>query len=206
MVFSIRQYTRIAMSCANHSWRVLVFPAGTENGLEIWKSLITCKEVELFAATIKGINHTEYVYEKCNYVRSVSDVGWIQDIKNIVTKNKIDFIYPANSIIIDALLSCREQLGCRVALPETSIVMLTRSKIETIRALQDKIPVPITYTRKEDITQLPVFVKPNRGYGSQEAYIIDSFLLWNMFIEEKSFEKYVVQEYLPGREYTVDCF
>ncbi len=31
-------------------WRVLVFPGGTEIGLEVGRALASCKEVELFSA------------------------------------------------------------------------------------------------------------------------------------------------------------
>ena len=44
-------------------WGILVFPGGTENGLEIYKSLVNYKEVRLFSVSSGVKNYAEYVYK-----------------------------------------------------------------------------------------------------------------------------------------------
>lgn len=187
-------------------WRVLVFPAGTENGLEIWKALKDCKEVQLFAATQKGVNHSEFVYERCSYVRSVSDVMWFDDLKRVINELNIDYVYPANSLVIDALVERRDEIPCEVALPDSSLVRITRSKNETLRRLSADIPVPRLYDlSKNEGIDFPIFVKPDGGYGSIDAFCLKSQEAVDLFVREHRTEKYIFQEYLPGKEYSVDC-
>lgn len=187
-------------------WRVLVFPAGMENGLEIWKSLKDCKEIDLYAATSRVVNHTEYVYKKCHYIKPVNEDGWLEDLNQVVKDNEIDFIYPANSAVIDALIREREHLCCKVALPDSDIVRLTRSKRNTIKALKDKVPVPRLFEDIDKIKDYPVFVKPDSGYGSQNTSLVSSREELDLFFKDKKIGDYVIQEYLPGKEYSVDCF
>lgn len=43
---------------------VLVFPGGTEIGLEIWRSLKDCKEIRLYSAGSEVSNHAPYVFAR----------------------------------------------------------------------------------------------------------------------------------------------
>jgi carbamoyl-phosphate synthase large subunit len=181
---------------------VLVFPAGMENGLEIIKSLRGCKEIRLFGGSSADINHSFYTFKKTNILGDVRGIGWIDDLNEVIKKNKIDIIYPANSIVIDHLSSNRNKISAKVLLPSEEIINLTRSKRATLNALKDSIPIPKVFSAIEEIQHLPVFAKPDRGYGSQGASVITSF----EEIKKINFKTHIVQENLPGREYTIDCF
>jgi len=66
------------------------------------------------------------------------------------------------------------------------------------------VPVPLTYSGADDIREFPVFVKPDRGQGSQDVHLVrDRDDLMRLMRDS---DKYIVLEYLPGEEYTVDCF
>lgn len=181
---------------------ILIFPGGIENGIEIFKSLRHCKEVNLFSVSSNVPNQAFYLYKNNNIARDVRDEKWIDDINEIVKKNKIDLIYPANSIIIDYLSANREKINCDILLPEKSVLELTRSKRRTIDCLKDVIATPVTYNNIDEIFSYPVFIKPDQGYGAQGAMIINS----RQELENIDFTKFAVQELLPGKEYTVDCF
>ena len=43
-------------------WNVLVFPGGMENGIEIYNSLKSCKEITLFSASSSIPNQAFYIY------------------------------------------------------------------------------------------------------------------------------------------------
>jgi hypothetical protein len=60
-------------------WRVLVFPGGTEIGLEINKSLRDCKEVELFSAGDDVSNHAPFVFRHHHFVPSIREAGGWSD-------------------------------------------------------------------------------------------------------------------------------
>jgi carbamoyl-phosphate synthase large subunit len=183
-------------------WRVLVFPGGMENGLEIRESLQYAKEVELVSASSDMGNHAPYAFRAHRVVRDVRTSGWLDDLNTVVRELGVDWIYPANSFVIDALDAVRDELACRVVLPSREVLAVTRSKRRTIACLREVLPVPAVYATVEEIPNFPVFAKPDRGYGAQGARVLDDVTQ----ARSVNFTTDVVQELLPGREYTVDCF
>lgn len=183
-------------------WNVLVFPSGIENGLEILESLRYCKEINLFAASSSGFNHSQFAYKNVHTIADISSEQWIDDLNAVIAKEKIDIVYVANSKVIDAVSVNRSLINTSVLLPAHNIIELTRSKKQTLKVLNDFLPTPHVYETKQSILNYPVFAKPDKGYGSQGAELISSEKVW----PEVNFSDYIVQEYLPGKEYTVDCF
>lgn len=183
-------------------WNVLIFPGGMENGIEIYNSLKFCKEVTLFSASSPVPNQAFYLYKDNNIVRDVREDGWISDLNNVIKKHNIDIVYPANSFVIDALYAQKSKICAPVLLPGDDILKITRSKKNTLELLKDTLPLPQVYKTPEDIRQFPVFIKPDNGYGAQGARKID----FRQELQTIDFDKFIVQELLPGREYTVDCF
>lgn len=181
---------------------VLVFPGGMENGIEIYNSLKFCKEIRLFSASSSAPNQAFYLYKKNNIVRDIHDENWISDLNKTIEQNKIDLIYPANSLIIDHLSQNADKIKTEILLPKYDVLELTRSKKRTINILQDLIATPKTYQNISEIKKYPIFVKPDRGYGSQGVYIANSA----QEIANLDFNSFAVQEFLSGKEYTIDCF
>lgn len=182
---------------------ILIFPGGTENALEIFRSLRFLKEVKIFSATSDVINHAPYVYNFNHVIREVGKSGWIDDLNRVIEENFIDLIFPANSFVIDYLNRHRSEIKTKILLPNESVINITRSKKLTTAALNNVIPVAISYNSIETIDEFPVFIKPDNGYGSQNTHLIR---------DRESFEKiqnikdFIIQEYLGGDEYTIDCF
>lgn len=182
-------------------WNVLVFPGGMENGIEIYNSLKFCKEVTLFSASSPVPNQAFYLYKNNNIVRDVRKEGWIDDLNKIIKKHHIDIIYPANSFVIDALYSKKSEIDAPILLPSDEVIKITRSKKNTLDLLKNIIPLPQVYKNQKEINKFPVFIKPDNGYGAQGAQRIDT----PQELTLVDFNKFIVQELLPGREYTVDC-
>jgi hypothetical protein len=190
-----------------NKWNVLIFPSGTENGLEILKSLRYCKEVNLYSGTSKSINHSEFVYNEVNYISDIRNSEWINELNKVIEESKIDCVYPANSFVIDALLSNRKLINCEIILPDEEVVRLTRSKRATINVLKSAIDTPYLFSREEIKEEIfPIFMKPDKGYGSQGAEVVKSLEHFNRKMKDDKEQSYILQEYLPGKEYSVDCF
>ena len=183
-------------------WNVLVFPGGMENGIEIYNSLKYCKEVTLFSASAPIPNQAFYLYQHNNLCSDVRNDNWIPELNNIIKENKIDIIFPANSLVIDALALHKKEINCDILLPDDNILSITRSKKNTIDELLGVIPTPILYPNIDSVDEYPVFIKPDSGYGANGASIINS----HDELLTVDFSSYVVQEFLPGKEYTIDCF
>lgn len=186
------------------SWNVLVYPGGTENGLEINKSLRYTKEVRLFSASNGVKNHAELVFERHFILPDISDDASLSALNEVIKFNKIDFIFPANSLVIDFLLKNRGDILCRLVLPDDDIVRLTRSKHSTYDFFKHILNVPRTYSRIDDIVRYPVFLKPDSMYGSQGAHKIETEV--QLQILKPDFRTNVISDYLAGDEFTIECF
>jgi hypothetical protein len=93
---------------------VLVFPAGTEIGLEIYAALYSCKEVKLFAAGQAVSNHAELLYEKYYSISSIYSDKWLEELICIVEELNIDYIFPAYDDVIIALSKNREKIPATI--------------------------------------------------------------------------------------------
>lgn len=186
-------------------WNVLVFPGGTENGLEINKSLRYAKEVKLYSASNGVKNHAEYVYENHFVIPDIGDKKCLKVLNKTIIKQEIDFIFPANSLVIDFLVKNRNKIPCKVVLPSDNVVKTTRSKNQTYELFKDLLKVPTLYKIDEiSKNDFPIFIKPDHMYGSQGVKKIETI---NEFRNiDIDLSNYVISEFLPGNEYTVECF
>lgn len=176
---------------------VLVFPCGSEIGLEIHNCLYQQKDINLFGASSVDDNG-RFVYEKYLEVPFIDDAEFLSSMRKIVKDYHIDYIMPAMDVAITALKRNEHDLGCVVlASPKETIDIISR-KSTTYDHFRSLIRVP-KYS-----TGLPAFSKPDIGSSSRGTMMIDS----NVALKY-SMEKYPTNihlEYLPGEEFTVDCF
>jgi len=185
-----------------HKKNILIFPGGTENGIEIFHSLKNVKFINLFSASSPAINHASYIYKHNNIICDISQKKWVGDLNDLILKNKIDLIYPSNSLIIDALVQEKKNIKAEILLSNDRAIKITRSKKKTIEMLRGVIPTPKLFNNKDEITTYPVFCKPDNGYGGKDAKIINC----ENELSGIDFNTNIVQEYLPWKEYTIDCF
>lgn len=181
--------------------RILVFPCGSEIGLELHRSIKHSKHFELIG--LSSVNdHGRFVYE--NYISgigNIDDENFLVDLKYILNKNKIDFIYPTMDRVITFLKENENFLGKKIIGPNLETAKICNSKKKTYQTLSYIIRVPKMYNDEEKL-DFPLFSKPDIGYGSRGVRKINlaSELL------DFDFKKNILCEYLPGKEFTVDCF
>lgn len=189
-------------------FNVLVFPGGTEIGLEINRALRDCKEITLFSAGIPDSNHAPLVFLHHFDLPSIHQVGWLDALRRIVTQHKIDFIFPAHDDIIVALVSREQEIGAKVVTSPLETCLITRSKLRSYQFFASILPTPHVYKHIEDIDTFPVFTKPDIGQGSQGALKVETREQLESLLDEsiRTGREIVIMEYLPGAEYTIDCF
>lgn len=183
---------------------ILVFPCGSEIALEVYRSVKNSAHFNLIGASSVD-DHGKFVYE--NYIGGVpfiTEVNFIDHIKQIIIENRIDAVYPAMDAVIEILKANEEFLGCKVITScyETTQICLSKSK--TYEKLNGKVKTPRVYCRAEEIQNYPVFVKPDIGYGSRGAKKIINKEDLKVYLSEYSSS--IICEYIAGSEYTVDCF
>ena len=184
--------------------KVLVFPAGTEIAFEINEALRYSKFVKLYGATSVPC-HAEFVFETCvEGLPFVDDPGLTDALNSVIDEYGIDYIYPAHDSALLTLTREQERLHAAVVTSPLETVEICRSKNRTYSFLEGAAYLPKFYGSADEVPGYPVFIKPSVGQGSQGARKISD----RAHLEEALSEglEYSICEYLPGDEYTVDCF
>lgn len=182
--------------------KVLVFPCGSEVGLEINKSLKDISFITLYGGSSVA-DHGEWEYE--NYIGTIpyiTDDHFVEKLNEIIDRYHIDYIFPAFDAAVLKLSECRDDLHAEVLTSSKEAVQTCRSKEKTYEKLAGAYFLPKVYLSPDEVQEYPVLMKPAVGQGVK--LIPDEETL--KFELEHRAEKQVVCEYLPGMEYTVDCF
>ncbi len=187
---------------------VLVFPCGSEIGLELYKSLEYSTHFELIGGSSVD-DHGRFMYK--NYIGGLPNIDskdFTENINKIVKENNIDFIFPAHDSVVLKLAEEKDKgrIQCEVITSPVATCKIARSKSKTYHALKDVVAVPHLYNSIHDITDrdFPIFIKPDIGQGSKGAYKVESIEDLKFYVKKDP--SVILCEYLPGKEYTVDCF
>jgi hypothetical protein len=184
--------------------RVLVFPAGTEVGLEIFHSLEYCKEISLFGAGQDVSNPARFVFPAYHPLPAISEPGWLDALIALCQSLRIDYVFPAYDDVIVALSREAEKLPARLISSPARACEITRSKSETYLLFDGIVRVPRLYASADEVDSYPVFVKPDRGQGSFGIARADN--KEELVAALQAILDPIICEYLPGEEYTIDCF
>jgi carbamoyl-phosphate synthase large subunit len=185
-------------------WRVLVFPAGTEIALEVRQALAGCKDVALFGAGAAVSSHGPFAFCSYDTVPFVTDPEWADAVRAVVERRRITHVFPAHDDAVVALAEHESHIGAKVVGSDVSTCRVARSKRATMTRLAGIVPTPTVFPNAADVETFPVFVKPDRGQGSEGAAVAHDRAELDVLLEQDPTR--VIFEHLPGTEYTVDCF
>lgn len=184
---------------------VLVFPCGSEIGLEIHNALKYDKHINLYGLSSMSC-HGRMVYK--NYLEGISFITaetFLDELNKIIDEFSIDVLIPAYDDVILYLSERREQVHCKIATSGKETCDLCRSKLRTYDLFKDESFTPKVYNVDEISPEvLPLFAKPDIGQGSQGVMAVKT--MQDVEILRNTAETYVISEMLPGKEYTIDCF
>ncbi|MCS6990511.1 MAG: ATP-grasp domain-containing protein [Chitinophagales bacterium] len=183
--------------------RVLVFPCGTEIGLEIHRSLAYSRHFSVWGAS-SADDHGRMVYR--NYVGGLPYVDapdFLEALERCIQQYRIDFVYPAHDAVVLKLATHVSELSATVVASDAVTCRICRNKRDTYNFFRNVVAVPNIFDTPDQATY-PVFLKPAVGQGSRGALRADSLLQAAAALERDP--SLLLLEYLPGEEYTVDCF
>jgi len=184
--------------------KILVFPCGSEIGLEVYRSLKHSTHVELFGASSVD-DHGKFVFER--YIGNLpflDDECFIPNLTKIVEENRIDAIFPAMDSVITKLKENEETLKCKIIASETKTTAICLSKNRTYSFLSGLVATPKLFETLNEVNKYPVFLKPDIGYGSRGTLKAENNK--SALSHLSKYPSCLILEYLPGREYTIDCF
>ena len=184
--------------------KVLVFPAGTEIAFEIHSALRHSKFVELYGATSVPC-HAEMVFKECaTGLPFVKEPELIDALNECIDMWGIEYVYPAHDDALLRLTKEQDKLHAKVVTSPWETVSICRSKINTYCRLYGAEYLPEFWVNPDDVKKFPVFVKPDIGQGAIGAQRVNNRVTLDRILSDGT--EYVICEYLPGEEYTVDCF
>ncbi|WP_372846453.1 ATP-grasp domain-containing protein [Pontiella sp.] len=185
----------------------LIFPCGSECGLEIHQALQYEKYVIVYGASSEPNNAGPFVYE--NYISDpipyISAPDFIPSFNSLLKRHSIDFIFPTLDSAALYLTRHQKELSATVVSSPYSTNYICRSKKRTYEHLNGLVRTPTLYDPDSISAEMfPLFIKPDIGQGSQGTALIKNLSMLQHHISCDG--KKLVMEYLPGKEYTIDCF
>ena len=182
---------------------VLVFPCGSEIGLEVNRGLAHSTHFNLYGASSVD-DHGKFVYK--NYIPRQLDMDapdFIAVLNRIIKLYKIDYIIPAHDTAVTTMAENQPLINAEVITSDTETCNICRSKGETYKLFEKLIPTPAIY-QMTDTMDFPVFLKPDIGQGTKGTFTVSTQEEVEFYSSKD--ETLLAMEYLPGDEYTIDCF
>lgn len=185
---------------------IMIFPAGSEIGIEIYNALKYNKELKIVGGTSIA-DHSSCIYEKLvslPYIIKCTKEEFVHALNRVIEEEKIDYIYPAHDMAQYLLMTYQQELNASIISSPMETISLCHDKMETYNIFNNEEFIPKIFHSVEQVKGYPVFVKPRIGHSSIGAKIIKNEK--ELKLELESNNDIVVAEFLPGKEYTIDCF
>ncbi len=186
--------------------KILVFPAGSEIGLEIYNSLKYSHHVELFGASGKN-DHASYVYDESHYIEDtfyVDRPDFIERFNNLLLRLGIAFVYPTHDTIANFLAAHQDQFAARIITSCAQTNQIARSKSLTYAKFSAFAFCPQIFSGQDKALAFPVFLKPDDGQGGKGSYLASDQAELEFYLHKDP--GLLISEFLPGEELSVDCF
>lgn len=181
--------------------KLLIFPCGSEIGIEIYNSLYYKKEIQLIGGSSVD-DYGKIIFENFVHIPYITDSSFDEELKKIIIENGVDFIIPTNEISLLKINQIQDLQNKIISHPIETIKICAEKKI-TYQKLKDHIKVPQIYSIDE-IKKYPVFSKPNIGHSGINCFKINN--KDDLIYVQQKYPDNLFVEYLPGSEYTIDCF
>lgn len=182
---------------------ILIYPAGSEGAINIFNSLKYNIHFEVFGASMTN-NHASFIFDEEHYFEgdlSIKNPKFFQIFNDMLKKFRIDFIIPTHDEVVTFLMQNQDKIDATICCSPLETTEIAYDKKLIYETFADNDFVTKVYKNLDDV-EFPVFLKPRHGAGGKGTKTIYD-------IEElKKYEKseMLMCEYLPGKEYTVDCF
>ncbi|RNI30859.1 carbamoylphosphate synthase large subunit short form [Rufibacter immobilis] len=185
--------------------KVLIYPCGAENALEVYAAIRHSVHVQVVAATSK-YDHSDLIYEEQVFILpNVVDTNFVEEVNDLILQEKIDFIFPTHDTVALYLAKYQAVIKAGVITSDYVTNEICRYKSKTYEVFSSQPFVPIVFNNVIP-NEFPIFAKPDVGEGAKGASKISNLEEYNQLQAKVSSRDLVFVEYLPGKEYTIDCF
>lgn len=180
------------------------------------KALTMVEGGKIIAADINPMSIAFYFADQFEIIPKCDDKYFIPCLLELCKRRNIHLIVPTRDgeLKIFAENKVRfEEINCKVMVAEAETIDICLDKFRFYQfCTSNNIPAPKTYLA-DSVSEVignslffPVFVKPREGYASQYTFKADNQEKLELFLKLHSEKRFVVQEYVPLEEYTIDLF
>jgi hypothetical protein len=184
--------------------RVLVFPCGAENALELHEALSQQVNIEVWGASSRD-DHGRHLFR--NYIGGIPYIespDFLPEFNKVLRDYRIDAIFPTHDTVAEFFGTHRNEICCRIIMADAETAGICREKRRTYECFADCHFAPRTYAKLDDVDSYPVFLKPNIGEGGRNTRCVANR---EEAVHAVSLHPdLLIVEYLPGEELTMDCF
>lgn len=183
---------------------VLIFPGGEYSASQIYFSLHNSLQYRPILGSSRS-DHSEFISKDAiTDLPFIYEEHFIEALNQVIQNESIDFIIPAHDTAAFSLMERQDEIMATVVCSPFKTAELCRYKSKTYEQLKSFPFVPKTYDIARGDAEFPLFAKNDVGSGSRDAFVISSAEQLEKLLDPKI--SYVLCEYLPGEEITVDCF
>lgn len=181
---------------------VMIFGGGGYNQIAVYFAL----KNSLLFHPIMGCsydNHSTFISNDAIIdLPYTNEPSFVEKLNKVLDEQDIKFIIPTHDSAAVTLMEEKKQIHAIVVCSPLETTKICRYKSLTYKVLDGTDIVPGTYTYADP--QFPLFAKDDRGEGGRNARLINNA----EELEELKSDgiDYVLCEYLPGDEITIDCF
>lgn len=170
---------------------------------------------KIIGVDASDVNAARYFVDVFHKIPKVIEENYIISLLNICIEEKVDMLVPLYEGEFEILNEAKkkfEAINVKLVLSSRKVINICKNKEETYKFFTiHNIETPKVYDNNEinniitygDIDKFPLFIKPKDGMGSSNTFKINNM---NELIFFKDYVKNpLIQEYIDGDEYTVDC-
>jgi hypothetical protein len=184
--------------------RVLVFPCGSENAIEINRALRYSVHVDLFGASSID-DHGRFRFEQyIGGLPNINDKEFDNAFASLIARLKIDMVFATHDTVMEYLASRAQAMGFFLVNGDPVTTAIVRRKSLTYQFFTDCNWIPNVFDSVNDIKDWPAIIKPDLGQGGQGVTVVPDISEATLALS--NIENPVIVDYLPGDELTVDCF
>lgn len=184
---------------------VLIYPSGSENAIEVKEALSYKVNINVFGASSKK-DHSLFIYEKFFYAPNVNEENFLSKFNELLKTNCIDFVIPTHDTVAEVLSKFKSKINATIITSDYYTNHICRHKKLIYDLFKTEFFGLRYYSSFEDIGEFPCFLKPDVGEGGKFSHKIRNRSDLNFYQEYYKDKELIITEYLPGNEYTIDCF
>lgn len=183
---------------------VLVYPAEAENAFEVARALRGRESIKVIGASSRR-GHARFVFDDCiEDAPNIDDAAFDPWLDRLQRDKQINAFLPTHDHVAWRIHHAKRPTGLRLIGSSAATAAICASKLEMTGVLRHFEWHPQVHDATP--ASFPVFAKPDRSAGGKGTARLDNLKAWTDFFDHHPREHYLVTDYLPGAEFTVDCF